>query len=62
MGIWTTTATATQEEVKKPEKTKKIVNYYISKNTLSRFKQVCDNQQQTYSKVIENYMTRHCNK
>ena len=62
MGIWTTTATATQEEVKKPEKKKKIVNYYISENTLNRFKQVCDNQQQTYSKVIENYMTRHCNK
>ena len=59
--MWTSTSTATQEEVKqKPEK--RMVNYYISKNTLSRFKQVCDNQQQTYSKVIENYMTRHCNK
>ena len=59
--MWTSTATATQEDIK-PTIKKKIVNYYISKNTLSRFKQVCDNQQQTYSKVIENYMTRHCNK
>ena len=58
--MWT--ATATQEEVKKPEKKKKIVNYYISENTLNRFKQVCDNQQQTYSKVIENFMTRYTNK
>ena len=59
--MWTSTATATQEDIK-PTIKKKIVNYYISENTLSRFKQVCDNQQQTYSKVIENYMTRHCNK
>ena len=59
--MWTSTATATQEDIK-PTIKKKIVNYYISENTLNRFKQVCDNQQQTYSKVIENYMTRHCNK
>ena len=62
MGIWTTTATATQEEVKKPEKTKKIVNYYISEPLLNRFKQVCNKESRNYSKVIENYMTRHCNK
>ena len=60
MEIWTTTAT--QEEVKKPEKTKKIVNYYISKNTLSRFKQVCDKEARNYSKVIENFMMRYTNK
>ena len=62
MGIWTTTATATQEEVKKPEKTKKIVNYYISKNTLSRFKTQCNKEARNYSKVIENFMTRYTNK
>ena len=59
--MWIGTSTARQEDIK-PTIKKKIVNYYISENTLSRFKQVCDNQQQTYSKVIENYMTRHCNK
>ena len=57
--MWTSTATTTQET---PKIKKNIVSYYISENTLNRFKQVCDNQQQTYSKVIENYMTRHCNK
>ena len=59
MGIWTTTATATQEEVKKPEKTKKIVNYYISENTLSRFKAQCNKEARNYSKVIENFMKRY---
>ena len=58
MGIWT--STATQEEVKKPEK--RMVNYFIEKNTLSRFKAQCNKEARNYSKVIENYMTRHCNK
>ena len=59
--MWTSTATSTATQ-ETPKIKKNIVSYYISENTLNRFKQVCDNQQQTYSKVIENYMTRHCNK
>ena len=59
MGIWT--STATQEEVKqKPEK--RMVNYYISENTLSRFKAQCNKEARNYSKVIENFMTRYTNK
>ena len=58
--MWTATATARQEEVKqKPEK--RMVNYYISENTLNRFKQVCDKEARNYSKVIENFMIRYVN-
>ena len=56
--MWT--STATQEEVKKPEK--KMVNYFIEKNTLSRFKAQCNKEARNYSKVIENFMTRYTNK
>ena len=59
MGIWT--ATATQEDIK-PTIKKKIVNYYISENTLSRFKAQCNKEARNYSKVIENFMTRYTNK
>ena len=56
--MWT--STATQEEVKqKPEK--KMVNYYISENTLSRFKAQCNKEARNYSKVIENFMIRYVN-
>ena len=59
--MWTSTATATQEEVKqKPEK--RMVNYFIEKNTLSRFKAQCNKEARNYSKVIENFMTRYTNK
>mgnify|MGYP001229844010 FL=1 len=59
--MWTATATARQEEVKqKPEK--RMVNYYISENTLSRFKAQCNKEARNYSKVIENFMTRYTNK
>ena len=59
--MWTSTATATQEEVKqKPEK--KMVNYFIENNTLSRFKAQCNKEARNYSKVIENFMTRYSNK
>jgi hypothetical protein len=58
--MWTSTATATQEEVKqKPEK--RMVNYYISENTLSRFKAQCNKEARNYSKVIENFMIRYVN-
>ena len=56
--MWTSTATATQEDIK-PTIKKKIVNYYISENTLNRFKQVCDKEARNYSKVIENFMKRY---
>ena len=59
--MWTSTATATQEDIK-PTIKKKIVNYYISENTLNRFKQVCDKEARNYSKVIENFMNRYTNK
>ena len=56
--MWT--STATQEEVKqKPEK--RMVNYYISENTLSRFKAQCNKEARNYSKVIENFMIRYVN-
>ena len=59
--MWTVTSTATQEEVKqKPEK--RMVNYYIEENTLSRFKAQCNKEARNYSKVIENFMTRYTNK
>ena len=59
MGIWTTTAT---QEDTRPKIKKNIVSYYISENTLNRFKQVCDKEARNYSKVIENFMTRYTNK
>ena len=59
--MWTSTATATQEDIK-PTIKKKIVNYYISETLLNRFKQVCDKESRNYSKVIENFMTRYTNK
>ena len=54
--MWTSTATATQET---PKIKKNIVSYYISENTLNRFKQVCDKESRNYSKVIENFMIRY---
>ncbi len=59
--MWTSTATATQEDIK-PTIKKKIVNYYISENTLSRFKAQCNKEARNYSKVIENFMNRYTNK
>ena len=59
--MWTSTATATQEDIK-PAIKKKIVNYYISENTLSRFKAQCNKEARNYSKVIENFMNRYTNK
>jgi len=56
--MWTSTATATQEDIK-PTIKKKIVNYYISENTLSRFKAQCNKEARNYSKVIENFMIRY---
>ena len=57
--MWTVTSTATQET---PKIKKKIVNYYIEENTLSRFKAQCNKEARNYSKVIENFMTRYTNK
>ena len=54
--MWTVTSTATQET---PKIKKNIVSYYISENTLNRFKQVCDKEARNYSKVIENFMNRY---
>lgn len=59
--MWTSTATATQEDIK-PTIKKKIVNYYITETLLNRFKQTCDKEARNYSKVIENFMTRYTNK
>ena len=59
--MWTSTATATQEDIK-PTIKRKIVNYYISENTLSRFKAQCNKEARNYSKVIENFMNRYTNK
>ena len=59
--MWTSTSTTRQEDIK-PTIKKKVVNYYISENTLNRFKQVCDKEARNYSKVIENFMTRYTNK
>ena len=59
--MWTSTATATQEDIK-PTVKKKIVNYYISETTLSRFKTQCNKEARNYSKVIENFMNRYTNK
>ena len=56
--MWIGTSTARQEEEqKKPEK--KMVNYYIEENTLSRFKAQCNKESRNYSKVIENFMIRY---
>ena len=41
----------------KPEK--RMVNYYISENTLSRFKAQCNKESRNYSKVIENFMEKY---
>ena len=57
--MWTVTSTATQET---PKIKKNIVSYYISENTLNRFKAQCNKEARNYSKVIENCMTRYCNK
>ena len=57
--MWTSTATATQET---PKIKKNIVSYYISENTLNRFKAQCNKEARNYSKVIENFMTRYTNK
>ena len=56
--MWTSTATATQEDIK-PTIKKKIVNYYISENTLNRFKAQCNKESRNYSKVIENFMEKY---
>ena len=56
--MWTSTATATQEDIK-PTIKKKIVNYYISENTLNRFKAQCNKESRNYSKVIENFMIKY---
>jgi hypothetical protein len=59
--MWIGISAATQEEVKqKPEK--RMVNYYIEENTLSRFKGQCNKEARNYSKVIENFMKRYTNK
>ena len=54
--MWTSTATATQET---PKIKKNIVSYYISENTLSRFKAQCNKEARNYSKVIENFMIKY---
>ena len=59
--MWIGTSAARQEDIR-PTIKKKMVNYYISENTLNRFKQVCDKEARNYSKVIENFMTRYTNK
>jgi hypothetical protein len=56
--MWIGTSTARQEDIR-PTIKKKMVNYYISENTLNRFKQVCDKEARNYSKVIENFMIRY---
>ncbi len=58
--MWIGTSTARQEDIR-PTIKKKMVNYYISENTLNRFKQVCDKEARNYSKVIENFMNRYVN-
>jgi hypothetical protein len=58
--MWIGTSTARQEDIR-PTIKKKMVNYYISENTLNRFKQVCDKEARNYSKVIENFMIRYVN-
>ena len=54
--MWTVTSTATQET---PKTKKNIVSYYISENTLNRFKAQCNKEARNYSKVIENFMKRY---
>ena len=56
--MWIGTSTARQEDIK-PAIKKKIVNYYISENTLNRFKAQCNKESRNYSKVIENFMIRY---
>ena len=59
--MWIGTSTARQEDIR-PTIKKKIVNYYISENTLNRFKAQCNKESRNYSKVIENFMNRYTNK
>ena len=59
--MWIGTSTARQEDIR-PTIKKKIVNYYISENTLNRFKAQCNKESRNYSKVIENFMMRYTNK
>ena len=56
--MWIGTSTARQEDIR-PTIKKKIVNYYISENTLNRFKAQCNKESRNYSKVIENFMIRY---
>ena len=56
--MWLGTSTARQEDIR-PAIKKKIVNYYISENTLNRFKAQCNKESRNYSKVIENFMIRY---
>ena len=56
--MWIGTSTARQEDIR-PTIKKKIVNYYIEENTLSRFKAQCNKESRNYSKVIENFMIRY---
>ena len=58
--MWIGTSTARQEDIR-PTIKKKIVNYYIEENTLSRFKAQCNKESRNYSKVIENFMIRYVN-
>ena len=58
--MWLGTSTARQEDIR-PTIKKKIVNYYISENTLNRFKAQCNKESRNYSKVIENFMIRYVN-
>ena len=58
--MWLGTSTARQEDIR-PTIKKKIVNYYISENTLNRFKAQCNKESRNYSKVIENLMIRYVN-
>ena len=58
--MWIGTSTARQEDIR-PTIKKKIVNYYISENTLNRFKAQCNKESRNYSKVIENFMIRYVN-
>ena len=56
--MWIGTSTARQEDIR-PTIKKKIVNYYISENTLNRFKAQCNKESRNYSKVIENFMIKY---
>ena len=49
--MWLGTSTARQEDIK-PAIKKKIANYHISKNTLNRFKQVCNKEARNLVKSL----------